>query len=156
MITIFTDGSCYARHAEKLGGIGIYIIYDDNTEEFLSKGYKNTSIARMEMTAILEALKHIVDKSQLITFYSDSEFIVKSFNQGWLTRWQKEYFTGVKNSDIWLQITEEKSKFTGQIIFQHTNGHRMDLDDPIALGNNICDLLADYKNFFKVRVKIKN
>jgi ribonuclease HI len=147
MITIFTDGSCFAKHAEKLGGIGIYIIYDDNTEEFLSKGYKNTSIARMEMTAILEAMKHIKDKSHLITFYSDSEFIVKSFNQGWLTRWQKEYFTGVKNSDIWLQIIEEKFKFTGQLIFKHTKGHNKNPDSFIAFGNNVADLLCSWEQF---------
>jgi ribonuclease HI len=122
MITVFIDGSCYVK--TMLGGSAAYIIYEDGTEQFFSKGYEKTTISRMEMRAILEAMKIIKDKTKDVTFYSDSEFIVNSLTKGWLETWERQNFVMTKNRDIWEYIIKEKKKFKGKLIFNHLRGHQ--------------------------------
>lgn len=153
MTTIFTDGSCYYK--TKQGGIGVYIIHEDKTEQYFSKGYNNTTITRMEMKAVLEAMKLIEDKSKDITFYLDSEFVVKSLTIGWLESWQRMNFQTCKNPDLWLQIVQEKSKFTGKLIWKHTRGHRKDLDNSIAYGNATADILCQYNSHLEYEQDLK-
>jgi ribonuclease HI len=153
MIQVFTDGSCYNK--TKQGGCAYYIIHENNTEQFFSKGYNNTTISRMEMRAVLEAMKVIKDKTKNITFYCDSEFVVNSFNKGWLDSWQRMSFVTCKNPDLWKEIVKEKQKFADKLIFEHTKGHRKDLDNPIALGNSICDVLCQYNSFDNYEIDLK-
>lgn len=153
MTTIFTDGSCNVK--SKLGGIGIYIIKETGEENYISKGYFNTTISRMEMRALLEGFKSIEDKTKDVIFYLDSEFIVKSLTIGWFKSWKKNNFLTVKNNDIWLLIDKEISKFTGKITIKHTKGHRKDLDNPIAYGNATADILADYRSFKEYKQDLK-
>jgi ribonuclease HI len=147
-ITAYTDGSAITN-GERLGGYGIYIIYEDGIEEYLNKGYKNTTISRMEMKAILFCIKHFPKNKEIdLHIYSDSQFICKSFNEKWIDKWQKENFIGRANKDIWLSVLKElKERPLLSFKITHTRGHRKDIEDYIAFGNHIADMLANYKNF---------
>lgn len=146
-ITAFTDGSAIVK-GERLGGVGVYLT-EGNNEHFISKGYKNTTISRMEMRALLYAIKKVpIGVRTHLQVYSDSQFVVNSFIKGWLDNWKKENFLGRTNSDLWKEIVEaidQRSNMKFKIT--HTRGHLKDLNDPIVYGNNVADLLANYKNF---------
>ena len=146
-LTVYTDGSCERK--SRNGGYGIYIIKENKEETHISKGYSNTTISRMEMRAVLNAIRYFPknEKGELI-IYSDSQFVVNSFNLGWLNSWRMQSFAERQNSDIWKKIIFEleerkEMKFT----IHHTRGHLKDLTDDIVYGNSVADILASYKNF---------
>lgn len=156
-ITAYTDGSAVVKgkcvceketcsKCQRLGGIGAYIQYNGE-EIFLSKGYKNTTISRMEQRAILATIQKIPKSLECkLIIWSDSQFIVNSFNKGWLDGWKRDNFLGRKNADLWKQILEElDNRIKMKFEINHTRGHRKDLENPIALGNFTADELCDYK-----------
>lgn len=144
-ITAYTDGSAITT-GERLGGIGSYILYGKK-EIYLSKGYKNTTISRMEQRAILATIQKIpINLECKLIIYSDSQFICKAFNEGWLDGWERDNFIGRKNSDLWKQIVEEldnRIKMKFEII--HLKGHQKNLENEHVYGNNVADALCDYR-----------
>ena len=86
----------------------------------------------MAVLASLEALK----KNDLpLTIHSDSQYVVKAINEGWLNNWIKTGFKGgKKNKDLWVKYFQLSKKF--KIKIQWVKGHA---DNPY---NNRCDELA--------------
>lgn len=86
----------------------------------------------MAVIAGLEALK----KDGLhVTIYSDSQYVVKAVEQGWLKNWVATDFRGgKKNKDLWLRYFELSKK--NHIRFMWVRGHA---DNQY---NNRCDQLA--------------
>lgn len=145
-VTIFCDGSCYARHPEKLGGFGVYL-QSDSGESWISKGYSGTTISRMELRAILYAIKAIeINTRTTVTIYSDSQYAVNTIkNKGF--DWERGLLVGCDNYDIIDRIFQEiKIHKKTRIKLIWIPGHRKRFDDPIVQGNFIADYLADYKN----------
>ncbi|MBQ7303565.1 MAG: ribonuclease HI, partial [Alphaproteobacteria bacterium] len=66
-IEIFTDGACSGNPG--IGGWGALLRYKDIEKE-LSGGEKNTTNNRMELTAVIEALKSLKTTCN-ITIYTD-------------------------------------------------------------------------------------
>ena len=67
--------------------------------------------------------------------YSDSQYVVKAIEQGWLKNWIATNFKGgKKNKDLWLRYADLAEK--QQIRMQWVKGHA---DNP---NNNRCDELA--------------
>lgn len=144
-INIFTDGSCYYK--TKQGGLGVYIIHP-NGEHFISEGYAPTTISRMEGFALLRALQFIDnDYNGVINIYSDSEYIIKTFTDSRRDKWELYNFMGVKNLDMWQAIFREYDKKSANILFYHIRGHNTNLADDLVFGNNVADILCNYKNF---------
>lgn len=146
-ITIFTDGSATTK-GEKLGGCGVYLLHQDGEEEFLSKGYRNTKTGRMEIRAFLFALQKLRKDIPLdVTVYSDSNYVVKTMNEGWVYNWEDEGWFMRTNADLWkMVLTEYRTQHPQTIItINHIKGHQKDLTDDLAYGNAVADALADYK-----------
>jgi len=140
-IVIYTDGSCNYR--DKLGGIGVYIKWGKH-EKIISKGYSNTTNNRMEIRAVIEAMKSIIDKDKyLVHIYSDSELVVNTFTS-WIFRWEADKFADPgqpdgmrKNHDILREGLKEYIKFPkGGVVIKWCKGHN-GVD-----GNEIADMLA--------------
>ena len=86
----------------------------------------------MAVIAGLEALKR---ENLKITVYSDSQYIVKAIEEGWLKNWIATNFKGgKKNKDLWLHFHELAQK--NNVRFVWVRGHA---DNPY---NNRCDELA--------------
>lgn len=111
-VEIYTDGSLKKIGNKAFGGWS-FIVVKDTKEQFIDSGSENdTTNQRMELTAILKALKYIQEhrkKSEKVILYSDSAYFVNCFLQEWYLKWQSNGWinsTGndVANKDLWLEI----------------------------------------------------
>jgi ribonuclease HI len=107
-IIVYTDGSCQV-HTRKIGGWGAVLIYKDHIREICG-GELNTSNNRMELQACIEALKFITTTHIPIEIYSDSQYVVSCFVEGWYHKWLlnnwKSSKSKVKNVDLWKELIE--------------------------------------------------
>ena len=131
-ITIYTDGS--SRGNPGPGGFGTILMSGNHRKE-LSQGYKHTTNNRMELMAVIAGLKALKKEGMNITVYSDSQYVVKAWEEGWLKNWIKTNFKGgKKNPDLWLEFYELAQKH--KLKFVWVKGHA---NNPF---NNRCDELA--------------
>ncbi len=104
-ITVFTDGAAKGNPGK--GGFGAVISYDKQVLEIGT--YKaHTTNNEMELKAVVEALKKIVDKKQPVAIYTDSKYVVEGA-KGWVFAWAKNGWqtkakTDVINKDLWQEL----------------------------------------------------
>lgn len=119
IVHIWTDGSANNKTKQN-GGCGIVMKYMQHQQEFTFGQFVNTTSARMEIRAVLEALKLITDKSKKLKIYSDNQYVVNSVMLEWALKWESENwidrksnFPGTKriNHDLWIQVLEEIRKY---------------------------------------------
>jgi ribonuclease HI len=131
-ITIYTDGA--ARGNPGPGGFGIILMYGGHKKE-VSQGYRYTTNNRMELMAVIEGLRLLKKNNLPVHIYSDSQYVVKAINEGWLNNWMKTNFKGgKKNKDLWTTYYQLAKHFTIKLIW--VKGHA---SNPY---NNRCDELA--------------
>lgn len=135
-IIIYTDGACSGNPGP--GGWGAVLLYQDSRKE-LSGFEEQTTNQRMELTAVMEALKALKVTNWKVTVYSDSAYLVNAFKQNWLANWQRNGWKNSKkepvaNQDLWKQLIDLTGKNVVDI--QKVKGH-----DGVEL-NERCDELA--------------
>jgi len=131
-LTMYTDGA--SRGNPGPGGYGTILFWGGHRKE-LSQGYRRTTNNRMELMAVIAGLQALKRDGLKVTIYSDSQYVVKAWEQGWLKNWIATNFKGgKKNKDLWLQFYELAKKNT--IRFVWVRGHA----DNVF--NNRCDELA--------------
>lgn len=125
-LIIHTDGSCLGNPGP--GGWGA-IIQDGKKEKILSGGDPQTTNNRMEMLAVIEAVRwakkhHGLQRS--IKLFSDSSLVVKTFNDGWKQK---------TNKDLWAQFQEAIEGVKLEIIWVkgHANNELNERCDQIAV-----------------------
>lgn len=129
---MYTDGS--SRGNPGPGGYGTILIWKGKQKE-LSQGYKRTTNNRMELMAVIAGLEALNREELPIIIYSDSQYVVKAWEEGWLKKWIATNFKGgKKNKDLWLRFHELSKKH--KIRFKWVKGHA---ENPL---NNRCDELA--------------
>jgi len=129
---MYTDGS--SRGNPGPGGYGV-ILMSGNLRKELSQGYRLTTNNRMELMGVIAGLEALKKSSLHITIYSDSQYIVKALNEGWLNKWMATNFSkGKKNKDLWVRFYNLYKQH--HIKFVWVKGHA---DNPF---NNRCDELA--------------
>lgn len=100
---VYTDGSCYPN--PNGNGGWAYVVLNDGVEIRRCGGSeKLTTNNRMELTAILEALKSFNDGDE-VEIISDSQYCVNSINI-WIGGWQKKGFP-CANADIMEELFDE-------------------------------------------------
>jgi len=134
-ITIYTDGACKGNPGP--GGWGVLLQYGGHEKE-LYGGEQETTNNRMELTAVIEALKQ-VKYSCHIDLYSDSSYVLNGITQ-WLANWKKNNWKtaakkAVKNEDLWRELDQLVQ--THQINWHWVKGHA---GEP---GNERADELAN-------------
>jgi ribonuclease HI len=129
---MYTDGS--SRGNPGPGGYGTILIWGDHRKE-LSGGYRRSTNNRMELMAVIAGLESLKKEGMHIVVYSDSQYVVKAVQEGWLKNWIATNFKGgKKNKDLWLHYAELARK--NDIRFVWVRGHA---DNAY---NNRCDELA--------------
>jgi ribonuclease HI len=122
-LEIYTDGACEGNQFEKnYGGWGVIITQNRQVLEKLSGAAKETTNNRMEMYAIIEALRYLerfesTHSPGKYILYSDSAYIVNCFKQKWYEKWMKNGWktskgTPVKNQDLWQTMLSLMKPFS--------------------------------------------
>lgn len=130
-IDIYTDGA--ARGNPGRGGYGVVMIWGKVKKE-LSGGFQHTTNNRMELMAVITALEALKKENLVLHIYSDSNYVVKAVNEGWLDTWIKNNFKGKKNKDLWQKYHQLAQKHHVKLIW--VKGHSSNIY------NNRCDELA--------------
>ncbi|MHB8129708.1 MAG: ribonuclease HI [Mobilitalea sp.] len=140
-VRIYTDGSARGN-PDGPGGYGAIVVYVDSKgiehEREYSAGFIKTTNNRMELMAAIVGLEALT-KPCNVTLYSDSQYVIKAFNDHWLEGWIKKGWKRgknepVKNIDLWKRLlaASEPHNMTFEWVKGH-NGHPM---------NERCDILA--------------
>lgn len=131
-ITLYTDGA--ARGNPGRGGYGAILMAGQHRKE-LSQGYRLTTNNRMELMAVIAGLQALKKPGMHVTVYSDSQYVVRAIEQGWLKNWIATNFKGgKKNRDLWMTYHELAKQHMMKFVW--VKGHA---DNPM---NNRCDVLA--------------
>lgn len=83
-VEIYTDGACQGNPGP--GGWGAVMRYK-GTEKEISGGERNTTNNRMELSAVIEALKLLKEPCS-VTLYSDSQYVCNAIKLGWAKKWR--------------------------------------------------------------------
>ena len=136
-ITIYTDGACSGNPGA--GGWAAVLLYKEHRRE-ISGGFRYTTNNRMELTAVIEALKAIKSKERCrIDIFTDSGLIYSAFNFRWIYRWLKNNWKTKNNQkrlnyDLWQKILELMKNH--DVKFHWLKGHAGNPE------NERCDELA--------------
>lgn len=103
-VTIYTDGACSGNPGP--GGWGAILEYNGHRRE-MSGGEKETTNNRMELLGAINALSALKEPCA-VELYTDSQYIEKAINDGWLAGWKKKNWKRkggeLKNVDLWQQL----------------------------------------------------
>ena len=121
-VTIYTDGACSGNPGP--GGWGAILSYK-GTEKELSGGAARTTNNRMELTAVIEALR-LLKEPCVVELYSDSKYVIDSLQKGWARGWRargwkKADKSPALNPDLWAPLLAESEKH--EITYHWLKGH---------------------------------
>ncbi len=83
-VEIYTDGACSGNPGP--GGWGAVLVYG-RAEKELCGGDRQTTNNRMELTAVIEALKALKQPCR-VTLTTDSKYVSEAITQGWARSWK--------------------------------------------------------------------
>lgn len=134
-VEIFTDGACSGNPGP--GGWGAVLRYRGHEKE-ISGGEAQTTNNRMELMAVIEALKCLKEPCS-VTLTSDSKYVCDAITKGWAKSWQKRGWvkgdkTPAKNPELWEELLKLLERHTVNVVWvKGHNGHPE---------NERCDTLA--------------
>lgn len=140
-VIVYTDGAARGN-PDGPGGYGTVLIYVDSKgvehRREYSAGYKKTTNNRMELLAAIVGLEALTKPCD-VELYSDSQYVVKAFNEHWIDGWIKKGWKRgknepVKNVDLWKRLIEAKKQHN--VTFHWVKGHAGHKE------NERCDVLA--------------
>ncbi|HEY7979755.1 MAG TPA: ribonuclease HI [Rhizomicrobium sp.] len=120
-IDIFTDGACSGNPGP--GGWGA-ILRSGKHEKEISGGETATTNNRMELMAVIRALKSLA-KPSIVIVHTDSRYVMDGATQ-WMKRWKANGWRTsdkkpVKNNDLWLMLDEAAAPH--QVTWRWVKGH---------------------------------
>lgn len=98
---IYFIGSCIGS-PWKNAGYGVLIESGDSVRE-LSQGYKGTTSVRMELRALIAALKEVSPETPIVIKCSQ-QYMINAFKENWILKWQREGLKKIKNADLWFEL----------------------------------------------------
>ncbi len=135
VVEIWTDGACKGNPG--LGGWGALLRHGGRVKAICG-GEANTTNNRMELMAVIEALKAMKRPCQ-VRVHTDSQYVQKGMNEwlpGWKARgWRTADKKPVKNADLWQELEQQAAKH--ELTWLWVRGHA---GDP---GNERADQLAN-------------
>lgn len=109
-VDIFTDGACSGNPGP--GGWGA-ILRMGTAEKELFGGERDTTNNRMELTAVIEALRTL-KRPVKARVHTDSQYVQKGISEwihGWKRRgWKTADKQPVKNIDLWQALDSEAAR----------------------------------------------
>ena len=137
-ISVYTDGGCSGNPGP--GGWAFVILSGDD-KVLLSGGEQATTNNRMELTAVISALRYISlnMKGCSVTLYTDSQYVQQGITQ-WISRWLRNGWRTadkkpVKNVELWQTLYQLDQELHPS--WQWVKGHNGNS------GNETADRLAN-------------
>lgn len=130
-IYLYTDGASSGNPGP--GGYGVVLKCAGYIKE-MSEGFSLTTNNRMELLAVIRGLEAIRWDNAEVHVYSDSSYVVKAVNEGWLENWKRKGFAKVKNPDLWIRFSQLLGRH--RVAFHWIKGHAGHPE------NERCDALA--------------
>lgn len=129
-VIVYTDGACRGNPGP--GGWGALLKYR-GVEKTLSGGEAATTNNRMELRAVIEALRAIKRRC-LVEIHTDSSYVKNGITQ-WLPRWKSNGWRTagrrpVKNQDLWLELEAQAGQH--QVSWHWVRGHSGHPDNELA------------------------
>ncbi len=134
-VDIYTDGACRGNPGR--GGWGAILVYG-SIEKELSGGERETTNNRMELTAVISALKALREPCE-VTLTSDSKYVIDAITKGWAVSWRAKGWrkadkSPALNVDLWEVLLGLLEKHKVEFVWVHGHtGHPY---------NERCDALA--------------
>ncbi len=131
----WTDGACKGNPGP--GGWGAWLRFGEHERELFG-GEELTTNNRMELTAVIEALRAL-NRPCAVTLHVDSQYVMNGVTR-WVPGWKRNGWRTadkkpVKNRDLWEALDAELARH--QVTWQWVKGHA---GDP---GNERADALAN-------------
>ena len=131
VIFLYTDGASSGNPGP--GGYGVVLRCGPLRKE-MSGGFACTTNNRMELLAVITGLEAVKWDNAVVEVYSDSTYVVKAVQEGWLQNWQRKGWKKVKNVDLWTRFLEVYSRH--RVTVHWLKGHAGHPE------NERCDALA--------------
>lgn len=132
-VYLYTDGA--AKGNPGPGGYGVLLeLAGSSYKKEYYEGFRRTTNNRMELLAVIVGLEKLRKPNTQVLVVSDSKYVVDAVEKGWVFSWEKKYFSGKKNSDLWMRFLKIYRKH--HVKFQWIKGHN---NHP---QNERCDQLA--------------
>ncbi len=134
-VDIFTDGACSGNPGK--GGWGAILRYQGQERE-LCGGASDTTNNRMELTAVIEALRALKEPCE-VKLTTDSKYVSDAILKGWVYSWKRNNWRKADkkpalNVDLWEALLPLLEKHT--VTFHWVKGHAGHPE------NERCDKLA--------------
>ena len=137
MIVIYTDGGCSGNPGP--GGWAFVVNGDRNIVEYRSGGEKETTNNKMELTAVINALKYAKSIGEIdVTILTDSQYVKNGITE-WIISWKRNGWrtsgkSPVKNMEYWIELDALNGEMN--VSWQWVKGHAG------IPGNEECDRLV--------------
>ena len=137
MITIYTDGGCSGNPGP--GGWAFAVSDMGKLVETRSGGDGATTNNKMELTAVINALKYALEKGEKdVTILTDSQYVKNGITQ-WIFSWKRNGWrtsgkAPVKNVEYWVELDALNAKLS--VNWSWVKGHAG------IEGNEECDRLV--------------
>ncbi len=133
MRRLYTDGACRGNP-----GPGGWAWAEDD-RHFASGAQAHTTNQRMEIVAVIEALREHPDED--VEIVSDSTYVVNCFHQRWYDGWRRRGWRNsqkqpVANRDLWEELFSLTLESARRVEFRWVKGHSGDVM------NDLVDRLA--------------
>lgn len=104
-VEIYTDGACSGNPGP--GGYAAILKYQ-NKEKEISGGEKSTTNNRMELLAVISALKSLKEPCE-VDLYSDSQYVCNALTLGWAKKWKENNWMRNRkdkalNPELWDEL----------------------------------------------------
>lgn len=149
-LRVFTDGACSNNPGP--GGWASIINLKDKSIVLKGNEIKTTN-NRMELTAVVQATKKIIEKNffhcDCIEIHSDSAYVVNAINNEWIEKWRVNGWKtskgdDIKNRDLWESLStlldavkESKVSMTFKKVKGHSGNTFNEMADDVAKEQSI-------------------
>lgn len=129
IIEIYTDGSSLGNPGK--GGYGVVLTVGDKTLHEIGGYDANTTNNRMELKAVIEALKYISNQSDWIEteviIHADSSYVLGGI-ESWVANWEKNGWRTankkpVLNQELWQELIALVRSCPVPLSFKKVKGH---------------------------------
>ncbi|MDG2003662.1 MAG: ribonuclease HI [Novosphingobium sp.] len=126
-VEIFTDGACKGNPGP--GGWGALLRMGKHEKE-LAGSNPSTTNNRMEMMAVVQALKALIEPCD-VTVHTDSRYVIDGMTK-WIDGWQRRGWINaskkpVRNADLWHELLDAVERHS--VTWQWVKGHSGHLEN---------------------------